>query len=111
MHHLAHRTPADRRCQLDLHACTLLAAMCAIWVAVHADEVRAEVQPNDLYQSTPGDLINGESVAEALWFQDPPTSAAHPIGWFGVPMPPPQEPFDTTPITPVETVGAAVYEP
>ncbi|MDM0033452.1 hypothetical protein QTI33_15055 [Variovorax sp. J22P271] len=26
-------------------------------------------------------------------------------------MPPPQEPFDNTPITPVETVGAAAYEP
>ncbi|MDM0066749.1 hypothetical protein [Variovorax sp. J31P207] len=26
-------------------------------------------------------------------------------------MPPPQEPFDNTPITPFETVGAAAYEP
>ncbi|MDM0049836.1 hypothetical protein [Variovorax sp. J22R115] len=26
-------------------------------------------------------------------------------------MPPPQEPYDATPITPVETVGAAAYEP
>ncbi|MDM0074757.1 hypothetical protein QTH90_10215 [Variovorax sp. J2P1-59] len=33
------------------------------------------------------------------------------IGAIDLSMPPPREPLDTTPITPVETVGASAYEP
>lgn len=42
---------------------------------------------------------------------DAPTLIAHPIASIDLSMPPPQAPLDTTPITPVETVGAAAFEP
>lgn len=148
-----------RRLRLYLHACTLLAAMCAIWVPAQADageetmqlrrsddEARASngfvpiavsalqfAEPGNLPRLCPrsGTLASiGKSnppgypeseanmvlyvmqeVDAALSSKDSLALPTPPIGWFDLAMPPPQEPFDTTPITPVETVGAAVYEP
>jgi hypothetical protein len=48
-------------------------------------------------------------AAEATQVHAPPTerySVPPAVAW-----PAPQEPFDTTPITGVETVGAAAFEP
>jgi hypothetical protein len=52
-----------------------------------------------------------QEVDDALQPPDSLTPALPRMGSIDWPMPPPQEPFDDTPITPVETVGAAVYEP
>ena len=38
------------------------------------------------------------------------TSSADPMVSLDLSMPPPQEPFDTTPITPHESAGAPRYE-
>lgn len=41
----------------------------------------------------------------------PASAALDPFGSPGLAMPPPQAPFDMTPITPFETVGGLAYEP
>ena len=41
----------------------------------------------------------------------PAAANAFPIARQDLSMPPPQAPFDMTPITPFETVGGAPYEP
>jgi hypothetical protein len=50
-------------------------------------------------------------AAEASAPDRPALAATDPFASRDLSMPPPQAPFDMTPITPFETVGGLAYEP